>query len=344
MSKTMMRRSPVIVAMVLFLSSLALPGAAQDLDARRTAYDAGLKAMVEKNWPQAHRIFSELWAEQQTYDVAVSLGQAELHLERHREAAEHVDWGLRHLPPREKPGVVQGARDILDRAKQHVTVVRVTVEPEGAEITVDGKTVGSAPLGFDLYVEPGSHSISARAAGFEPADETFEARPGDGRVVTLRLRPASASTGPEYTPHATDMTPPPREPRPASSARPVVLWTGVAVTTIAVTAGIVFAINRSSANADAEDLRRRAEAELGQNPCANASTAPVCRELEEKLDDRNDAARLANISFGAGIVAGVATAVTWLAWPSKTTDSSAALRLFPVAQKDGSRLMLYGTF
>jgi hypothetical protein len=324
------------------------------LDARRDTYEVGLAAMVEKNWEDAYRIFAELWAEQNTYDIALSLGQAELQLQLYRDAAEHLDWGLRHLPPRERPGVAKGARDLLDLVKQHVTAIRVVVERPGAEVRLDGEVIGRAPVDFDLYVEPGSHTVAVQVDGYDPALETFEAIAGTRRVVALKLRKhgASASPPPERTgskPHTADA---PSQPAGThdqdhdATARSILLWTGVAITAAAATSTLVFALNNRAADGDADDLKARAEDELGPNPCSASPNAEVCGELAEALDDRNAAGRLANVFFGVTVVAGLATAATWFAWPEESgaSTTAGAVQLFPVVRHGGAQLMLRGAF
>src|SRR5690606_16970550 len=52
--------------------------------ARSLAFADGIEAMEAKDWERAERIFLGLWAEWQSYDVALTLGQIELKLEKYR--------------------------------------------------------------------------------------------------------------------------------------------------------------------------------------------------------------------------------------------------------------------
>ena len=60
---------------------------------------------------------------------------------------------------------------------------------DGAEITVDGKQVGSTPLGEMVWTTPGRHQVAAQHAGFSPAIEDVVVRRRQGRRRQHELRP-----------------------------------------------------------------------------------------------------------------------------------------------------------
>ena len=63
--------------------------------------------------------------------------------------------------------------------------VKITTEPAGAEVWVDGKFGGHAPM--QLYVDPGQHRFESRQPGYEaslPVTQTFE----DGGAGFVRMK------------------------------------------------------------------------------------------------------------------------------------------------------------
>ena len=69
--------------------------------------------------------------------------------------------------------------------------VKISADPAGAEIWVDGKLEGRAPL--QAYVNPGQHRFESRAPGYEPSTaiwQNFE--DGGSGFVNIKLTPIPA--------------------------------------------------------------------------------------------------------------------------------------------------------
>jgi hypothetical protein len=178
-------------------------------DARRSAYTEGKKAIDAKRWTEALIMFVRLWRDRPTYDVALLLGQAELNLKQYRFAAEHLNYGIRNFAQRDKPEALERAQEMLDLAQAEVATIDLRVTPAGAEIVIDEKPAGSAPLEGEIFLDPGEHEISATAPGHLPARETLNVEAGETRAVTLalELEKTPASTKPPDI--ATDAPAPP---------------------------------------------------------------------------------------------------------------------------------------
>ena len=63
----------------------------------------------------------------------------------------------------------RSVEELLAQARVKVGAITVRVEPAGAEVFVDGKAVGKAPLAGEVFVEPGARVIEAKLAGYEAA-------------------------------------------------------------------------------------------------------------------------------------------------------------------------------
>ena len=94
--------------------------------------------------------------------------------------------------------------------------MHVTVNVSGAEIAVDGESVGQSPLADPVDVSPGSHSVEARYAG-RSTSSTVNAPAGKVVNVPLNLDaaaggaaaapPAGAAPVPAATPSGDDSAP-----------------------------------------------------------------------------------------------------------------------------------------
>jgi hypothetical protein len=123
----------------------------------------------------------------------------------HRELsnyAESVKASKRFLE--EGKGVVSKARlavaqSELDAVLARIARVTVTVAVAGAELIVDGVSLGTLPLDMPLILPPGEHRIVARAEGYRDAERSMRLASGDELEVALTLveRPPEPAAKPE---------------------------------------------------------------------------------------------------------------------------------------------------
>lgn len=92
---------------------------------------------------------------------------------------------------------VRGVSKMLRRADQAIaridaqldrTQLTFEIEPPGAEVRVDRRELGEAPID-DLKVTPGPHQITVWAEGYEGADVSVDVRPGAEVPVVVSLAP-----------------------------------------------------------------------------------------------------------------------------------------------------------
>ena len=117
-----------------------------------------------------------------------NIGQANRDLGRPVEAVEAFDRFLRDAGDA-PPETLAEARRSAAELKTKLGQIQVTCATDGAEITVDGKQVGSTPLGEMIWTTPGRHQVAAQHAGFSPAIEDVVVVAGKVVAVNLELRP-----------------------------------------------------------------------------------------------------------------------------------------------------------
>lgn len=62
---------------------------------------------------------------------------------------------------------------------------KVSSEPSGADITLDGDYVGSTPS--ELKLKPGTHSVRITKKGFQPWERSIKVEVGESRSITAEL-------------------------------------------------------------------------------------------------------------------------------------------------------------
>jgi hypothetical protein len=96
---------------------------------------------------------------------------------------------------REGGGMITGesratAEEALAATKSLVGVLKVTVNESGAEVLVDGQSVGATPLASSLPVELGHHRVTIKKAGFETVEQGIDAFGGSEVPMNITLTAA----------------------------------------------------------------------------------------------------------------------------------------------------------
>jgi hypothetical protein len=288
--------------------------AASDVERADQLFRKGTEAFEKERYSDAYGALRAAWDLAPSYRTAAGLGQVELHLTQYRDAAEHLAYCLRSFPTSGDAGARRHVEEGLAQAREHVAALRVRVDPEGAEVAVDGHPAGRAPLEGLLFVDPGPHVIQASAEGRTTTSETVDAPVRVTRDVSLSLV-ASPSASSSSLPASAKSAPAAESARASrgftvsSTGLSDTVWAviiGGSLTAVAIGTAVLFDVKGASANHDVEDLRRG----IGSGgDCATPSStqAPVCANLRASADERN---RDYQIALIAGITAGVLGAAT----------------------------------
>ncbi len=86
-----------------------------------------------------------------------------------------------------RPEELQRVAERLQRLRSLVAEIAVNVNVPGAEILVDGESVGTAPLVEPVQVGPGRHAFEARAEGYATAQRVVPVASGDRVTIDLTL-------------------------------------------------------------------------------------------------------------------------------------------------------------
>jgi hypothetical protein len=122
-----------------------------------------------------------------------------------------------------KPDVVKKAQAKLDELAAKVGMVKLTINPEGATVTISGKQFGESPLAEPLVLMPGTYTASFAAAGYQPKDAEIKVEAGSESERKIDLEPIPISV----KPHVIEPEP---EPEPVKKPSPLPLYVGIGAT------------------------------------------------------------------------------------------------------------------
>jgi len=284
-----MMRPKILACLVLFLVS-STAGAQPPPEEADALFRQGNSLYKEQRWADARAAFASAWHLKKAHDIAANLAYAEMKLGRFRDAAEHLAFAVKSWPPTGKADKRAYAVEGLQLAKREVGTLTIQVSIPRADVLVDGALVGQAPLGDDVFVEPGSHTIEAKRAGYEDAREAVQAAKGSAQTVTVTL--AVTKSDPR-------ISPPPPPPPITEAWRPgaALLVTGGVLAAGGLAAGVALT---TAANKKAVDV---SQLQLPQSwTCATPSptNASKCTTLNAAASNKATLSNAAASSFIAG--------------------------------------------
>lgn len=310
-------------------------------DKARDLYNEGRDHYVAGRIDRAHASFLASWALKRHWQIAGMLGECELKLGKHRDAAEHLAFALRSGANQAKPEEIAAMRVSFAEARKQVGELEIQVDRVGAEVLVDGAVIGRTPLTEPVYVNAGEHELEARVEQREGVKGKTRVDAGGTQSVALSFTAAaanvpgsSASTGP-----STNTGP---SGKPGDTAErpmwPAYVGAGVAVV------GLGLGVGYTLAASGREDDRKALLASLtGANPCGPAT--PYGTECASVASLDSDARTDRRIALGGFVVGGVVAAgtVAYLLWPRHDAKTTSAM-VIPIAGRDVAGLALHSSF
>lgn len=307
----------------------------------RDLYAEGVKAFREQRWPEAYAAFMGAWALNKHYTIAGNLGVAELELGKTRDAAEHLAIYLRGLAQDAKSTKEErekGAR-AFEQARAKVLALKVSANVEGADIRVDDRPVGTAPVVDPLFVEPGKHRLEVRAGDHFTERRDVEGKAGETHEITVTLTKIADVPYGGIPPVAVTSTPPapPAAPR---SLVPVYVMGAAAVAGAALGGGLLGA---SRAEYDktkqlSEQVREAGGTCMPGAPNVDARCAQVASTGES-----SNALRTGGVIGLAVAGAAAAGAVVYWLWPAPKPAQS-SVKVLPAVAGDGGAFVVFGRF
>jgi hypothetical protein len=265
-------------------------------------------AMDAEDYERAAQLLTEAWNARRSYDVASVLGQVELELERYRDAAEHLDYALRDYAPGASRDVLKKIEDGFATASAKVSALRITVSASRADVLVDGKAIGVSPLPSSIFVDPGTHVVTALLGRSSSEKMQVTTTAGARYDINLELREGQVPPSSETVPGAPARDPAQKHPK---SIVPIIV--GSAVSAVGLTLAIGFGTAAHGASTDVDDMRKR----LGHSGCSSSQTLPSdCSRLADTYDRQQRDARIATVGTIVTVVGGIATIAYIALWPN----------------------------
>lgn len=337
-------------AAAVLLAAPARAGERNDTEKARAAafIRAGSAAANARQWERCIQAYSAALALDDSPATAGDLGLCEEQAGRFVDAYNHLRRATDAAPPNptaDKAAQWKRYEAAKARARKRVVILFITVSPTRAAVVLDGRPLGRVE-GRHIAIEPGTHTVAARLAGYDEAVEpprTWNA--GDIPRVHLELTPKPAapvsSLPTSVLPRAktgstaaTGVSPAPAPVPWYETPRGWLVPAAVvsAVTLMASTSTLV------GLEVDRASLASRAGDGGACGPDA-ASPPKVCKSLDERFQQRNTAA---DVAIGAAIATFVLGGAAGLAVGLDRRPTSPAI--VPTANNNGGGILVLGSW
>jgi hypothetical protein len=253
------------------------------------------------------------WALAPSFKIACNIGRIEALLGGMRAAAEFLTI-CKELRPRART-LQEQARDeraekALAQALEHVATLQIEVNEPGAEVLVDGKAVGRAPMSRPVFVEPGRRRVTARLAGREAAAVEIDGSAGASIPVRLLVQPVAPRVivppvvAPTHVARPSDKKPlvaPVMAPEPPKSPLPSLAMGLGAGAVLTVGAGVLFSALKGIARDGAGEQLIESQKKQGDCPASQCGAGDALAK-RDVFGDLEVVSFAAAASLGATVI------------------------------------------
>ena len=193
----MIRKSPfrataLAVALALTAPSWAWAApnktpTAEDLAEARKRYDRALELSDEGNYDDALIELQRAYELAPTYRLLYNLGVVSVAVHDYVKALDYFDRYLKEGGTDIEATRVEEVEKQMERLRPRIARISVTVSVPGADVRLDDREIGRAPLSTEIPVNAGRHKVSATAPGYLPSDAFVELAGAESRRVNLTL-------------------------------------------------------------------------------------------------------------------------------------------------------------
>lgn len=189
-----MRAFTLVLAILCALAASAASTRADDNTAEpdaRALFEQGVALANTQAWQQAAARFRASIALEPRASTLFNLAVALYRLERYAELLAVATRYLELNDPARSDADRAEMTKLLTKALERVARVRIAVSPSQATVQLDDALLEPSALASDLVVDPGPHTITARADGYAEQHASVEALAGERASVHLSLTPAA---------------------------------------------------------------------------------------------------------------------------------------------------------
>lgn len=128
------------------------------------------------------------------YKVLYNIGQVRIQLGRYAKAKEALEQFLKEGGSTVSSERIQAVNKDLTALAERTASLNVATTEEGADISLDGKVIGTSPLPAPVIVDAGEHNLVVHKSGFYDSAQSLTLAGHDQLELKVELKPIPVST------------------------------------------------------------------------------------------------------------------------------------------------------
>ncbi len=184
----------VFTASLLFASQRAKKSISDELSGTaRTAFEQGKTLFEHGDYVTAHAKFKSAYEHSKNPRLLWNLAACSARTKRYARAIDEAERHLTEGRGKLTPDGQQRAIDFLAEMRGYVAEAVLTLNPSGAELSIDGESRGTQGAVATVILELGRHEVGVTKSGFEPVTQTVQVRDTSKIVVPIVLEELASS-------------------------------------------------------------------------------------------------------------------------------------------------------
>ncbi len=189
---TMLLAVPALAA-----DSTPKPSAEATTEAARASFQRGVELFHEGNFEAALAEFRKANEIAPSYRILYNIAQTCFEVHDYVSALKYYKQYLADGGAEISPARKSSVEEIIQKLNTRIAFVEISVNVDGAQVSVDDVPIGISPLEGTVPLNPGARRISASKAGLPAATRTITMAGSDRQSVALTLRdPAGLAQAP----------------------------------------------------------------------------------------------------------------------------------------------------
>jgi hypothetical protein len=181
-----------LTATALLLAAAPRLAVADDQEVAKAKFQEGMGLIKEENYPAALAAFEESYKLVPKPGLLYNIAMCQKALFRYVESIASFRKYVTAMGANVKPEMRLTVEQALSDMQKLVGTVLIDGAPDGANVFVDDRSIGTTPLRETLLADPGQHSIRVERDGYKPLRTDVNVPSGATIAVRAQLRAVAA--------------------------------------------------------------------------------------------------------------------------------------------------------
>ena len=187
MKKLIIFKTFFVVSVFILSSSLCFAQTEKEKAEAKKFFKEGVIYFEGEKHAQALESFKKSYKLRPLWAIRFNLGLCYKELGMYTRAKHEFHLFLEEGGSQVKSSMKKQVEQELAQLAGTIAVMKIELNVKGAQISMDGKSIGKSPIDRKVEIDPGLHILSITKSGYEPLEEEFILSKGERKSFKLAL-------------------------------------------------------------------------------------------------------------------------------------------------------------